>query len=68
MTRVKDGFARGQLKKTVSLRAIEAQNSQGWGQIFSLESMGMVPPGVLPTESKASRCLAMTVWIKLDPS
>ena len=54
MTRVKDGFARGQLEKTVSLREIEAQNSQGWGQIFSLESMGMVPPGVLPTESKDS--------------
>ena len=67
VTRVKGGFPRGHLEKTVSLREIEAQNSQGWGQIFTLESIGMVP-GVLPNKSKAFQCLAVTVWIKLDPS
>ena len=68
MIRVKGGFPRDHLEKTVSLREIEAQNSQGWGQIFTLESIGIVPPKVLPTKSKAFQCLAVTVWIKLDPS
>lgn len=53
---------------TISLREEEDQNSLAQGQILTLDSTGMVAPGVLPTKPRAFQCLVVTVWVKSDLS